>query len=322
MTFSRISGTGGYLPEKVMTNYDLEKLVDTSDQWIRDRTGIEKRHIALDGQNTVDLAERAARHAIEAADITPEEIDLIIVATTTPDRIFPSTACLLQSRLDIHGCAAFDVQAVCTGFIYALAVADKFIKTGSAKKALVVGADTMSRILNWNDRSTCVLFGDGAGAVILEADEETGILSTHLHADGDYEHLLRVPFGISQGFDNITDTNSKLEMGGNEVFKMAVNTLGRIVDETLQANNLEKSDIDWLVPHQANLRIINATARKLKMSLDHVVVTVQEHGNTSAASVPLALDVAVRDGRIKKGEMLLLEAFGGGFTWGSALLRF
>jgi len=322
MTFARITGTGGYLPENVMTNFDLEKIVDTTDDWIRERTGIEERHIAIDGQTTVDLAERASRFAIEAAGIKPEEIDLIIVATTTPDRIFPSTACLLQSRLNIHGCPAFDVQAVCTGFVYALAVADKFIKTGASKKALVVGAETLSRILNWNDRATCVLFGDGAGAVVLEADEETGILSTHLHADGDYEALLRVPFGISQGYENMDEINSKVEMRGNEVFKMAVNTLGRIVDETLEANNLEKSDIDWLVPHQANVRIINATARKLKMSLNQVVVTVKNHGNTSAASVPLALDVAVRDGRIQKGEMLLLEAFGGGFTWGSALLRF
>ncbi len=322
MTYARITGTGGYLPEKVMTNFDLEKIVDTTDQWIRDRTGIEKRHIALEGQTTVDLAERASRLAIESAGIKREDIDLIVVATTTPDRIFPSTACLLQSRLDIHGCAAFDVQAVCTGFIYALGVAEKFVKTGSAKKALVVGAETFSRLLNWNDRGTCVLFGDGAGAVILEADEETGILSTHLHADGDYEALLRVPFGVSQGMENMDDINSKVEMRGNEVFKMAVNTLGRIVDETLQANNLKKSDIDWLVPHQANIRIIHATARKLKMPLDQVVITVQEHGNTSAASVPLALDVAVKDGRIKKDEMLLLEAFGGGFTWGSSLLRF
>lgn len=322
MTFARITGTGSYLPEKVLTNFDMEKIVDTTDQWIRDRTGIEKRHVAIDGQFTVDLAERASRDAIEAAGIKTQEIDLIVVATTTPDRIFPSTACLLQSRLNIHGCAAFDVQAVCTGFIYAMAVAEKFVKTGSAQKALVVGAETLSRILNWKDRTTCVLFGDGAGAVVLEADEETGILSTHLHADGDYEALLRVPYGASQGFEAINEINSKVEMRGNEVFKMAVNTLGRIVDETLEANNLEKSDIDWLIPHQANSRIIHATARKLKMPMDHVVVTVQDHGNTSAASVPLALDVAVRDGRIKKGEMLLLEAFGGGFTWGSALLRY
>ncbi len=322
MTYARITATGSYLPEKVLTNFDLEKFVDTSDQWIRERTGIEKRHVAIEGQLTVDLAERAARNAIEAAGLKPQDIELIIVATTTPDRIFPSTACLLQSRLDIHGCPAFDIQAVCTGFVYALGVAEKFIKSGSVRRALVVGAETLSRLLNWNDRSTCVLFGDGAGAVVLEADEETGILSTHLHADGDYEALLRVPYGVSQGFEAMDDVNSKIEMRGNEVFKMAVNTLGRIVDETLAANELEKSDIDWLVPHQANIRIIQATARKLKMPMERVVVTVQEHGNTSAASVPLALDTAVRDGRIQKGEMLLLEAFGGGFTWGSALLRF
>ncbi len=322
MTYARISGTGSYLPEKVLTNFDLEKFVDTSDQWIRERTGIEKRHVAIEGQLTVDLAERAARNAIDAAGIKPQDIDLIIVATTTPDRIFPSTACLLQSRLDIHGCPAFDIQAVCTGFVYALGVAEKFIQSGSAKRALVVGAETLSRLLNWNDRGTCVLFGDGAGAVVLEADEETGILSTHLHADGDYEALLRVPYGVSQGFEAMDDINSKIEMRGNEVFKMAVNTLGRIVDETLAANDLDKSDIDWLVPHQANIRIIQATARKLKMPMERVVVTVQEHGNTSAASVPLALDTAVRDGRIQRGEMLLLEAFGGGFTWGSALLRY
>lgn len=322
MTYARITGTGSYLPEKVVTNFELEKIVDTTDQWIRERTGIEQRHIAIDGQNTVDLAERAARNAIEAAGLKPQDIDLIVVATTTADRVFPSTACLLQSRLDIHGCAAFDIQAVCTGFIYALGVAEKFIKTGSANRALVVGAETFSRLLNWNDRATCVLFGDGAGAVVLEADEETGILSTHLHADGDYEALLRVPYGPSQGFEVMDEISTKVEMRGNEVFKMAVNTLGRIVDETLEANNLEKTDIDWLVPHQANLRIIHATARKLKMPLERVVITVQDQGNTSAASVPLALDTAVRDGRIKKGEMLLLEAFGGGFTWGSALVRY
>lgn len=322
MIYARITGTGSYLPEKILTNFDLEKIVDTTDQWIRDRTGIEKRHVALDGQTTVDLAERASRNAIEAAGLKPQDIDLIVVATTTPDRIFPSTACLLQSRLDIHGCAAFDIQAVCTGFVYALGIAEKFVKTGSAKKVLVVGAETLSRILNWSDRGTCVLFGDGAGAVVLEASEETGILSTHLHADGDYEGLLRVPYGISQGFDEMDEINTKIEMRGNEVFKMAVNTLGRIVDETLEANNMQKSDIDWLVPHQANMRIIHATARKLKMPLSNVVITVQDHGNTSAASVPLALDTAVRDGRIKKGEVVLLEAFGGGFTWGSALLRY
>ncbi len=322
MTYSRITGTGGYLPDNVMTNHDLEKIVDTSDQWIRERTGISKRHIVVDGQNTVDLAEHAARRALESAGRDVQDIDLIIVATTTPDQVFPSTACLLQKRLDRHGCAAFDIQAVCTGFVYALAVADKFIKTGAAKCALVIGAETLSRVLDWTDRGTCVLFGDGAGAVVVEASDEPGILSTHLHADGAYESLLTVPGGISQGYDSFKNGNGFVKMKGNEVFKVAVNTLGRIVDETLEANNMSKSDIDWLVPHQANIRIIQATARKLKMSMDHVVVTVDEHGNTSSASVPLALDVAVRDGRVKRGETLLLEAFGGGFTWGSILLRF
>jgi 3-oxoacyl-[acyl-carrier-protein] synthase-3 len=305
-----------------MTNHDLEKLVDTSDQWIRERTGIEQRHIAGDGETTVDLAEKASRQAIEAAGIDPKEIDLIVLATSTPDKIFPSSACILQARLDIHGCPAFDIQAVCTGFIYALAVAEKFIKSGSARTALVVGAEVFSRILNWEDRGTCVLFGDGAGAVILRADDETGILSSHIHADGKYENLLWVPYGVGNGYEQVKEGKAFVEMRGNEVFKMAVNTLGRIVDETLEANNMKKSDIDWLVPHQANIRIITATAKKLKMSMDHVVVTVNKHGNTSAASVPLALDVAVRDGRIKRGELLLLEAFGGGFTWGSVLVRY
>ena len=322
MSFARIIGTGSYLPSNVVTNHDLEKLVDTTDQWIRERTGIEQRHIAVEGETTVDLAEQASRKAIEAAGIDASEIDLIIFATSTPDKIFPSSACILQARLDIHGCPAFDIQAVCTGFIYALSVAEKFIKTGSARTALIVGAEVFSRILNWEDRGTCVLFGDGAGAVILQADEETGILSSHIHADGKYENLLWVPHGVGDGFEQVKEGKAFVEMRGNEVFKMAVNTLGRIVDETLAANNMKKSDIDWLVPHQANIRIITATARKLKMSMDQVVVTVNKHGNTSAASVPLALDVAVRDGRIKRGELLLLEAFGGGFTWGSVLVRF
>jgi 3-oxoacyl-[acyl-carrier-protein] synthase-3 len=305
-----------------LTNHDLEKMVDTSDEWIRSRTGIEERHIAADGQYTVDLAEQAARRAMEAAGKTSKDIDLIIVGTTSADRVFPSTACLLQQRLDIHGCAAFDVQAVCTGFVYALGIADKFFRAGSAKCALVIGAETLSRIVDWTDRNTCVLFGDGAGAVVLEASEEPGILSTHLHADGEYESLLTVNYGVSTGADKILDGSGGIMMKGNEVFKMAVNTLGRIVDETLAFNDMKKSDVDWLVPHQANIRIINATAKKLKMSTDHVVVTVDKHGNTSAASVPLALDTAVRDGRIKRGEVLLLEAFGGGFTWGSALIRY
>lgn len=322
MIYSRISGTGGYLPEKILTNAELEKMVETSDEWITDRTGIKKRHLAAENETTCDLAEQAARQAIEAAGLKTRDIDLIVVATTTPDRIFPSTACLLQERLDIHGCAAFDIQAVCTGFVYALGVADKFIRSGSHKNALVVGAETLSRVVDWTDRSTCVLFGDGAGAVVLSASDEPGILSTHLHADGQYKELLTVPAGISEKSAAFKTGEAYIQMKGNEVFKMAVNTLGRIVDETLKANDMTKSDIDWLVPHQANIRIINATAKKLSMPMDHVVVTVDEHGNTSAASIPLALNIAVRDGRIKKGETVLLEAFGGGFTWGSALLMF
>ena len=321
-TFSRIIGTGSYLPEKIVTNHDLEKTVDTSDEWIRDRTGIEQRHVAADGEFTVDLAENAARKAIEAANISTSDIDLIIVATTTSDQVFPSTACLLQSKLDIHGCPAFDVQAVCTGFVYALSIADKFIKTGSSKCALVIGAETFSRIIDWTDRNTCVLFGDGSGAVVLKADSEPGILSTHLHADGDYASLLHVPSGVSNNLAAVHEGRAYVEMNGSDVFKMAVKTLGAIVDETLQANGLDRSAIDWLVPHQANIRIINATARKLNMPLDKVVVTVAKHGNTSAASIPLALDTAVRDGKIKAGDMLLLEGFGGGFTWGSALLKY
>jgi len=320
--YSRIEGTGGYLPEKVLSNHDLEKMVETSDQWITDRTGIKKRHIAADGETTCDLAEHAARQAINAAGILPADIDLIIVATTTPDRVFPGTACLLQQRLGIRGCAAFDVQAVCTGFVYALGIADKFIASGSHRRALVVGAETMSRIIDWTDRATCVLFGDGAGAVVVGASDEAGILSTHLHADGQYKDLLSTTGGVSEGYGDQEDGVVYITMQGNEVFKIAVNTLGRIVDETLAANNMEKADINWLVPHQANIRIINATAKKLKMNMNHVVVTVQEHGNTSSASVPLALNEAVRDGRIQRGETVLLEAFGGGFTWGSALLRY
>ncbi len=322
MTYSRITGTGSYLPDKVLTNADLEKMVDTSDTWIVERTGIRERRIARDGETTCDLAEKAARRALEHSGLGLEAVELIVVATTTADKVFPSTACLLQGRLGISGCPAFDVQAVCTGFIYALSVADQFIRSGHVRNALVVGAETMSRIIDWTDRGTCVLFADGAGAVVLEASDEPGIMSTHIHADGAYEHLLTVDGGISEGYDQTAQGKAYLRMQGNEVFRVAVNTLGRIVDETLEANGLDKSDVDWLVPHQANIRIIAATARKLKMSMDNVVVTVDTHGNTSGASVPLALDTAVKDGRIKRGELLLLEAFGGGFTWGSALIRF
>lgn len=319
---SRIIGTGGYLPEKILTNAELEQMVETSDEWIRDRTGIEQRHIAAEGECTVDLAQQAAMRAMDAAGVNASDIDLIIVATTTSDQVFPSTACLLQSRLDIHGCPAFDVQAVCTGFVYALSVADKFIQTGSSKCALVVGAETFSRIIDWTDRNTCVLFGDGAGAVVLKADQSPGILSTHLHADGDYAKLLHVPNGVSNNYPAVQEGRAFVEMQGSEVFKMAVKTLGAIVDETLQANGLERSDIDWLVPHQANVRIIKATAKKLRMPMDKVVMTVATHGNTSAASIPLALDVGVRSGDIKTGDRILLEGFGGGFTWGSALIQY
>lgn len=322
MNYSRISGTGSYLPERVLTNLELERMVDTTDEWIRERTGIIKRHIVEPGRVCSDLAEPAARRAMEAARVGPEDIDLIVVGTTTPDQVFPSTACLLQRRLGIHGCAAFDVQAVCTGFIYALAVADKFIRTGAARCALVVGSEVLSRILDWNDRNTCVLFGDGAGAVVLQAASEPGIMVAKLHADGNYKELLEVPAGIGLGFDETQGCRPYMTMQGNEVFKFAVRTLGRIVTETLDSVGMRKSDVDWLIPHQANIRIIQATARKLNLPMERVVVTVDEHGNTSAASIPLALDVAVRDGRIRRGENLLMEAFGGGFTWGAVLVTF
>jgi len=322
MKFSRITGTGGYLPERILTNHDLEEMVDTTDEWIQERTGIKQRHIAAEGETTADLGAKAARLAMQMAGKNAEDIDLIIVATTTPAKIFPSTACLVQQQLGIHGCPAFDVQAVCTGFVYALATANSFIRSGMAKTALVIGAETLSRIVDWTDRTTCVLFADGAGAVILEESDEPGILSTHLHADGRYEELLHVPNARPSDTSDAQKIEAHICMKGNEVFKMAVNTLGRIADETLAANNFAKEDIDWLVPHQANTRIITATARKLKLPMDKVVVTVDTHGNTSAASVPLALDTAVRDGRIKKDDSVILEAFGGGFTWGSVLLKF
>ncbi len=318
--YARIAGTGSYLPDRVLTNRELETMVDTSDQWIRERTGICERRVAADGQTTGDLAEQAALRALEAAGVKPSEIDLLIVGTTTPDLVFPSTACLLQHRLGLGECGAFDVNAACSGFIYALSVADQFIRAGTAKRVLVVGAETLTRILDWNDRGTCVLFGDGAGAAVLCADNEPGILSTHIHANGGYGDLLKTDVGVSSGFKAEPDGGVRVSMRGNEVFKVAVNTLGRIVDETLAANQLEKTDLDWLIPHQANLRIIKATAKKLQMSMDQVIVTVDRHGNTSAASVPLALDHAIRSGRVQRGEKLLLEAFGGGFTWGAALI--
>ncbi len=317
--FSRITGTGSYLPSKVLTNHDLERMVDTSHDWIFSRTGINQRHIAAADEATSDLALHASRRAIEAAGIDPQQIDLIIVGTTTPDQVFPSTACLLQNKLGIRsGGPAFDIQAVCSGFVYALSTADQFIRSGQSKCALVVGAETMSRIVDWTDRNTCVLFGDGAGAVILQASETEGIISTHLHADGAYKDLLAVEGG---GCGVKREGDPRVVMDGSAVFKFAVGVLDSIVEETLNANGMQKSDIDWLVPHQANIRIIQATAKKLGLPMERVVLTVDRHGNTSAASIPLALDVAVREGRIKPGETILMEGVGGGFTWGSALVR-
>ena len=320
---SRIAGTGSYLPEKVVTNDDLSKVVDTSDEWIRTRTGIRQRHVAADGQTSSDMGHQAALKAIEAAGIEPSEIDLIVVGTTTPDYVFPSTACLIQQKLGIPGCPAFDVNAACSGFLFALSVADQFIRTGSARTVLVVGVETLTRMVDWTDRTTCVLFGDGAGAVVLKADADTGILSTHLHADGNKRDLLCCPVGVSAGFDNsLPNAGVRITMAGNEVFKHAVKALDSVVDEALEANGLDKGDLDWLIPHQANLRIIEATAKRLDMPMERVIVTVDRHGNTSAGSVPLALDEAVRSGRVQRGQLLLLEAFGGGFTWGAALLRY
>ena len=322
MIYARIAGTGSFLPERIITNAEMEKLVDTSDEWIAARTGIRQRHIAAEGQTTGDLAYGAALAALESAGVAASEIDLIVVGTTTPDLILPSTACLLQHRLGANGCAAFDVNAACSGFIYALTVANQFIRAGTAKTVLVVGAETLSRMLDWSDRTTCVLFGDGAGAVVLKADSAPGIMSTHIHADGAYKELLWNPVGVSAGFTNEKNHGVRVLMQGREVFKVAVKTLDRVVEETLEANNLDRHAIDWLIPHQANLRIIQATAKRLDMPMERVIVTVDKHANTSAASVPLALDAAVRSGKIQRGQLLLLEAFGGGFTWGSALLRY
>ena len=313
MTHVAITGTGSCLPERVVTNQELEETVDTTDEWIRERTGILQRHIAGEKETTASMGAKAAREALDAAELAPDDVDMIVLATTTPDRIFPGTACHIQRELGTPVCPAFDVQAVCSGFIYGLDIARRFIMTGGGDTVLVIGSEVLSRIVDWSDRSTCVLFGDGAGAVVLQARDEPGILSTHLHADGRYDHLLQVSPEVNGAF---------IEMKGNEVFRMAVNTLGRIVDETLEANQMDRHEVDWLVPHQANHRIIAATARKLDLPMERVVVTVDQHGNTSAASVPLALNQAVRDGRIQSGDVLMLEAFGGGFTWGSALIRY
>ncbi|CAL1239622.1 beta-ketoacyl-ACP synthase III [Candidatus Methylocalor cossyra] len=314
--YATLLGTGGYLPETILTNAQIAETVDTSDAWIVERTGIRTRRIAAPHETASSMAERAARDALQAAGLEPEAIDLIIVGTGTPDRLFPSTACLLQQRLAIRQCAAFDVQAACSGFIFALSIADQYIRAGSARCVLVVGSELNSRIIDWSDRSTCVLFGDGAGAAVLGVAEEPGLLSTHIQSDGQYHDLLYVP--------NPAHGNEPpfLKMEGHEVFKVAVNTLGRIVDETLAANALTQADIDWLVPHQANIRIISATAKKLGLPMERVVVTIENQGNTSAASIPLALNEAIRDGRIQRGHTVLMEAFGAGFAWGSALLRY
>jgi 3-oxoacyl-[acyl-carrier-protein] synthase III len=323
--YSQIAGTGAHLPERVLTNFDLERMMETSDAWIRERTGIERRHIAADHETTVDLSEPAARRAIEAAGVRPQDIDFIAFGTTTPDYVFPNCGVLLQQRLGCRpGCPAFSIETACSGFLYALAIADKFVRAGDTKCALVVGSETLSRITDWSDRSTAILFADGAGAVVLRPAEQPGIISTHLHADGNYKDTLYCPGGVSR--DTPAYPQSKpahtIRMAGSEVFKIAVTQLGKVVDEALEASGFHRSAIDWLVPHQANIRIIQATARKLELPMERVIVTVQEHGNTSTASVPLALDVGVRDGRIKRGDLLLLEAFGGGVTWGAALVRY
>jgi len=318
VNYSRIIGTGGYLPAKVLSNGDLERLVDTSDEWIYSRTGIRQRHMAADEEKTSDLALQASRKALVAAGITPADLDLIIVATTTPDMIFPSTACILQAKLGAKNCPAFDVQAVCSGFIYGLSTADQFVRSGQYRNVLVVGAEIYSRILDWKDRGTCVLFGDGAGAVVIRRDNAPGIVSTRLHADGTHANMLSVPGTVCGG--QVTG-RPLLQMDGQGVFKFAVKVLDDIVEETLTANGMQKSDIDWLIPHQANIRIIQATAKKLGMSMEKVVVTVDRHANTSAASIPLALDEAVRDGRIRAGQHVLMEGVGGGFTWGAVLVK-
>ena len=316
---TKIIGTGGYLPENIVTNQQLAERVETSDEWIFERTGIRSRCIVAAHETAASMAEIAARQAIEAAQIEPNDIDLIIVATGTPDNVYPSTACLLQHRLGVTGGVAFDIQAACSGSIFALSIADQYIKSGAAKTVLIVGSEVCSRIVDWTDRGTCILLGDGAGAMLLQASTEVGVLSTHIHSDGQYEDLLNCPNPQAMGDD---ESLGYIAMRGNEVFKVAVNTLGRIVDETLEAHNMDKSEIDWLVPHQANIRIIAATAKKLKMSMEQVVVTLETQGNTSSASVLLAFNEAVRDGRIQRGQTVLLEAFGAGFTWGSALVRY
>ncbi len=321
MTYACIKGTGGYLPEKVLTNFDLEKMVDTTDQWIVERTGIHRRHIAAVGETALSMAEQAAQIAIADAGLEARDVGLIIVATTTPEKMFPSTACLLQQRLQIAGCPAFDLNsAACAGFIYALAVADQFIRNNTVKNALVIGSEVMSKVLDWNDRSTCILFGDGAGAVVLGASDSPGIVSTHLHADGTHKDVLSL--GIGLGKPLAVEEALYLKMSGNQLFKLAVKRLGDLFDETLAANGLDRSSVDWLIPHQANIRIIQAMAKKLNLPLERVAITLQDQGNTSSASIPLALDKAIREKKIKRGDRLMLESFGGGLAWGSALIKY
>ena len=322
MKYARIAGIGSYLPEKVVSNKDLEETMDTSDEWIRERTGIKRRHVVADDEYTSTIGLEAARRAMQDAGVGPEDIDLIIVGTCTPDKVFPSTACIIQRHLGIKGCAALDVNAACSGFVYGLDIANRYIRTGGAKFALVIGAETLSRITNWDDRGTAVLFGDGAGCVVLQASDEPGILSTHIHADGAYEELLQVRSGISVGYDVTRDGGAFIEMNGNAVFKRAVATFDNIARETMSDLDGELGDIDWFVPHQANMRIIKAAAKRLKMPMERVIATVDEHANTSGASIPLALDQAVKDGRIKRGDNVMFAAFGAGFTWGSAMLKY
>lgn len=322
MIYSRIAGVGSFLPAKVVTNKDLEKVMDTSDEWIRERTGIKRRHIAADDETTASLGLQAAKRAMDDAGLVADDIDLIIVGTATPDKVFPSTACIIQRRLGVKNSPAFDVHAACSGFVYGLDLANRYIQTGGAKTVLVIGAETLSRITNWEDRSTAVLFGDGAGCVALQSNAEPGILATHIHADGQYEELLQVQSGISIGYEKTRAGNAYIEMNGNAIFKRAVATFDRMAREALADLDGELSDIDWFVPHQANMRIITAAAKKLGMPMERVITTVDEHANTSSASIPLALDQAIHDGRVKRGDTLLFAAFGAGFTWGSAMVKY
>ena len=322
MTYTKIAGTGRYLPEKILTNFDLEKMVETSDEWIRTRTGVERRHVVREDETTSDMCVAAAKIAIEDAGIEVTDIDMVLVGTTSPDLIFPNCATLVQHRLGIPACPSIGMEAACTSFIYALTTADKFIKAGETKCALVVGAECISKLVDWTDRNTCVLFGDGAGAVVVKASDEPGIIATHLGADGQYKELLYYPVGASKELHKAGTDDAGITMRGNEVFKVAVRTLGNVATAVLEKAGVDKDELDWLVPHQANIRIIQATAKRLGLPMEKVILTVQDHGNTSAASVPMALDVAVRDGRVQPGHLVLMEAFGGGFTWGSVLMRF